>query len=106
MFGTDAYFSERSHQFVTLAARHGLPASYEGREASVDGGLMSYGPNLPDIYRQVGSYAGRILKGARPEDLPVAQPTKFELVLNGKTAKRLGLTLPTTLRVRADETIE
>ena len=104
--GGDALFTGSRAQLAVLAARHSIPAVYTSRQFSEDGGLMSYGPDLPDQHRLAGTYAGRILKGAKPTDLPVQLPTKFELVINLKTAKALGLAVPQSLQVAADEVIE
>jgi putative tryptophan/tyrosine transport system substrate-binding protein len=104
--GLDVFFNSRRAQLVNLASRHALPAAYPLRDFAEVGGLMSYGTNILDTFRQIGVYAGRILKGAKPAELPIVQSTKFELVINAWTARMLGLIVPDKLLVAADEVIE
>jgi putative ABC transport system substrate-binding protein len=106
MIGADTFFLSTAARLMALIARHAIPVIFPVREQVEMGGLMSYGANLADAYRQTGVYTGRVLKGAKPADLPVVQSTKFELVINLKTAKALGLTVPLILQMTADEVIE
>ena len=102
----DSFYNTRREQLSMLAARHAIPAVYSVRDYVEAGGLMSYGPNIAEMFRRVGAYTGKVLSGKKPEDLPVEQVAKFELAINVKTAKALGLTIPTSLLVRADDVIQ
>ena len=106
LVSTSAFFVENRARLVGLAARHKFPTVYQDRDYAVAGGLMSYGASLPDAFRQVGRYAGRILRGEKPGDLPIPPPTTFEFVINLRTAKALGLTVPPTVLALATEVIE
>ncbi len=106
MVGADPFFDTHRTLLTSWANDHKLPTMFQFREYALAGGLMSYGINMPDVYRQVGVYAGRILKGEKPAELPVLEPTKFDFVINQKTAKKLGITIPSGVLAIADEVIE
>jgi putative ABC transport system substrate-binding protein len=103
---SDAFFAGRRLQLSLLAMRHAVPAVYSGREYAEVGGLITYGSDITEAYRQAGTYVGRILKGAKPQDLPVVQSEKLELIVNAQSARALGVTVPQSLLVAADEVIE
>ena len=106
MVGADSFLTSRRLQLATLATRHAIPAIYNGREFAEAGGLMGYGTSVTEVYRQLGVYAGRILMGAKPAELPVVQSTKFEFVINMQTARALGIKVPNSIQLLADELIE
>jgi putative tryptophan/tyrosine transport system substrate-binding protein len=106
LVGPDLFFIGRRAQFITLAARHAVPATFPSRDFTEGGGLMSYGADIANAWRQLGVYAGRVLKGDRPVDMPVVQASKFELIINAQTARMLGLDVPPTLLALADKVIE
>lgn len=106
IIGTDTFFYSEMNRLASLAARHALPAVGPLRDFPAAGGLMSYSTSIPNVYRQVGVYTGKVLKGVKPADLPVLLPTRFELVINLKAAKALGISVPMTLQASADEVIE
>ena len=106
MVQNDPFFDTRRSKIVALSSQHQIPGMFHIREFPADGGLMSYGASLADAYRQVGVYTGKILRGAKSDDLPVLRPTKFELVVNMKTARTLGLAVPPSVLIEADELIE
>jgi len=106
LVASDAFFFSRRKQLIVLAARYAVPAIYQLREFTTDGGLMSYGTSVTEAYHQVGIYTGRVLNGEKPTDLPVIQPSKFQLVINLRTAKALGVTVSNSMQLLADEVID